>query len=180
MKKEIPSIKGIFVRQHIQAIKKIKGDEGVKLLEQKFGRPLVFKNSDNVPIADEIKILESFTEILFPKNYTRDELQYVSGRLHFKNFTQSPIARILIYSFKMDFRKLILNSTSIFAHVFNNVPFSAESLGKNSVKVIISNGYAKDHFRGFFDEWFEYSGLEGTTLAQTENVDSNSYMLKWK
>ncbi len=175
------TIKGIFVRQHIKAIKKHKGSEGLKLLEQKFGKPLTIKNSDNVPIADEVKLLEAATIILHPKKYSQQELDYEAGKLHFINFSQSPIGRILFFSFNRNIKRILLHSNNITAHIMKGILFSAKSTGKKSILIMIgSNGYPLHHFRGFFEEWFTFSKVKGTVKATFQEPASHMYELDWK
>ena len=99
MNEATPTIKGIFVKAHIDSMKQEKGEEGLRLLEEKYGKPLTFDNADNIPLHDEISLLECATEILDP-SLPKEKVAYEAGRLHFKNFLTTPFAKILFPFFK--------------------------------------------------------------------------------
>lgn len=178
MSDSTPTIKGIFVRAHVDSIKKEKGNEGLALLEERYGKPLTFNNSDNVPLHDEVTLLECATEILDP-SLPKEKVSYEAGRLHFKNFLTTPFARIILPFFKNQFKVMMLQSHNIAGHIFQGVSFTAEDLGEKSVKMIMKNNdYPIEHFQGFLQEWMHYSGLEGTIEA-VKKEDSYEYLMKW-
>jgi len=53
-----PTIKGIFVNSHIKMLRDKKGDASVLALAKRFGKSITFKNSDDILISDEVKIIE--------------------------------------------------------------------------------------------------------------------------
>src|SRR5262245_22308856 len=97
---DTPTIKGIFVRSHLQAVQDKKGSDGLATLAQKFGKPLLFSNLQDVPIKEEEKIIELCLELLEGYPVSESKLHYEAGRLHFRNFTNTPLARILFSVFK--------------------------------------------------------------------------------
>ncbi len=179
MNSNIPTIKGIFVRSHIERIKKEKGEEGVRLLEEKFGKPLVIKNTDNVPIKDEVHLLECAVELLSNESLSGTKLSYEAGRLHFTNFLTTPLAKILFPFFKSQFKMIMLQTRNIAGHVFEGITFTSVDLGENGVKVILTNNdYPIEHFQGFFQEWLNYSELHGTVEA-VKVEDAYEYTIRW-
>jgi uncharacterized protein (TIGR02265 family) len=175
------TIKGIFINSHIKAVQSQKGGEGLELLEKLFGKPLQYKNSDNVPIRDEVRLIECAVIVLNGDKFTKDELTLEAGRLHFRNFVTTPLAKILFPLFKNQFKLLMLNTNNIAGHVFNGVKFSAEDLGKNSIKVIMNNNdYPINHFKGLFEEWMKYSGLTGTVDTKETAPDQYEYSMQWQ
>lgn len=177
---ETPTIKGVFVKSHIAAVRREKGDEGVEQLEKKYGKPLVFKNSDNVPIRDEVFLIECAVQILSKTPIPKEKVSYEAGRLHFKDFLTTPLAKILFPFFKNQFKLLMMQARSIAGHVFQGVDFSSVDLGEKAVKVVTKNNdYPVEHFQGLFQEWMEYSGLKGT-VEQAIVEDSYEYTMKWE
>jgi uncharacterized protein (TIGR02265 family) len=121
MSENTPTIKGIFLKSHINGIRKEKGEEGIRLLEQKYGKPLDFKNTDNVPVREEVHLLECAVEILSDEILPKEKVSYESGRLHFKNFLTTPIAKIIFPYFKNQFKLMIMNAQNIEVHIFERV-----------------------------------------------------------
>jgi uncharacterized protein (TIGR02265 family) len=174
-----PTIKGIFVKSHINAVKEKKGSEGIKLLEQQYGEPLDFKNTDNVLVSKEVKLIEYITQILADTPIPDDQLAYEAGKQHFRDFATTPLARIVLPFFKNQFKSVIMQAQSIAGHVFQGVIFSSQDLGEHEVKLTMKNNdYPLDHFKGFFQAWMEYSGLHGTVTA-TNHDGSYDYVMKW-
>jgi uncharacterized protein (TIGR02265 family) len=178
---KIPVIKGIFVRSHINALRKEKGEQGVKLLEKKFGRSVKFKNSDDVPVKDEIKILELVYEILYGEGIDEKQRAFEAGRLHFKNFTSTPLARIIFPMFRKRFKTILLRSNNIASHVFRGIKFYSQDIGENAVKVTMCNAdYPIEHFKGLLSEWMHFSGIEGEISATALSGSTYEYIMQWR
>jgi uncharacterized protein (TIGR02265 family) len=179
MSDKTPTIKGIFVKSHIKGLEKEKGEEGVRLLGEKFGKPLDFKNSDSIPIRDEVRLLECAVEIL-NQDLPKEKIAYEAGRLHFKNFLTTPLAKILFPFFKGQFKLMMMQAQSIAGHVFEGVEFTSSELGEKNVKVSIKNNdYPLEHFQGLLQEWMNYSDLKGTVEAVKVD-DAYEYVLRWE
>lgn len=175
-----PTIKGIFVKSHINAVQREKGEEGLRLLTQSYGKPLNFNNTDHVPIRDEVKLLECALQILSPVPLAKEKIAYESGRLHFKNFLTTPIAKIFFPYFKGQFKLMMMNARTIAGHIFEGVAFRSIDLGEKSVQLMLKNNdYPIEHFQGLLQEWLTYSGLKGTVTAQ-EKDDAYIYTLQWE
>lgn len=176
-----PTIKGIFVRSHIKALQDKKGEVAVTQLQKDFGKPIDFKNSDNVLISDEVKIIELCLDILSPTPVDFNKRAFEAGRLHFQNFVTTPLAKIIFPIFKNQFKLMMLNSDKIAGHVFQGVTFSSQELGPKSVKITMQNNdYPLDHFKGLFYEWMVFSGLKGDVEASESINNSYEYTLTWE
>ena len=175
-----PTIKGIFVKSHINSLRGKKGQNAVSELERRFGRSISFKNSDNVLVSDEVKIIEICLDLLSDEQLTGDRRAYEAGRLHFQNFTTTPLAKIIFSIFKKNFKLIMLNSDKIAGHVFSGVKFSSVELSGNSVKVVMQNNdYPIDHFKGLFQEWMNYAGLTGSIEARISEDNAYEYIMIW-
>lgn len=175
-----PTIKGIFVNSHIKALQTKKGDEAVILLEKQFGKPINFKNSEDVLVSDEVKIIELTLSIMSDTLIPKEKLAFEAGRLHFQNFVTTPLAKIIFSLFKNSFKLMMLNSEKIAGHVFQGVEFKTADLSENSVKVTMKNNdYPLDHFKGLFYEWMSFSGLTGEVAAK-KTGDLYEYTMTWK
>lgn len=176
-----PTIKGIFVNSHIKALSTKKGDGAIAELEKRFGRPVIFNNSENVLISDEVKIIEICLDLLFEKQFSGRERAYEAGRLHFQNFSTTPLAKIVFSLFKNSFKIVMLNADKIAGHVFSGVRFSTQEISEKSVVVRMENNdYPLEHFQGLFSEWMSFTGLTGEVAAK-ETVDgAYEYIMSWK
>ena len=178
---QTPVIKGIFVRSHINALKKEKGEEGVKMLEKKYGHSVNFKNSDDIPVKEEIRILELVYELLNGNHIDESQRAFEAGRLHFKNFTSTPLARIIFPMFRKKFKTILLRSNNIASHVFRGIKFYSEDIGENAVKVTMQNAdYPIEHFSGLLSEWMNYSGIKGDVLTNKLSENTYEYVMRWK
>ena len=175
-----PTIKGIFVRSHIAALRAAKGPASVRELEKRYGRPLKFKNSDNVPVHDEVKLIEQVLDLMSNQPVPPAERAFEAGRLHFRNFTTTPLAKIVFSVYRQELKRVLMSAASIAGHVFQGVDFTSEELGPTAVRITLQNNdYPLDHFRGLFDEWIRYSGHKGSVNG-TESADGSFvYDLHW-
>ncbi len=175
-----PTIKGMFVNSHIAAVRAKKGADGVAELERRYGKPVVFKNSDDVPIREEVQIIECALDLLADQPIAQEEKAFEAGKLHFRNFTQTPLGKILFSLFQSNFKLMMLHARDIAGHVFQGVRFSTQEIDEKSIKVILENNdYPLDHFRGLFSEWMTFAGLTGTVSAQ--NIDGRyEYTMQWQ
>jgi|SRR3989338_7605559 len=178
-----PTIKGIFVNSHIKAVSGKLGETGRAKLEKLFGDSIVFRNSDNVPIRDEVKLIECAVTVLSGDRVSKNNLEYEAGRLHFADFTTTPLAKILFSIFRKNFKLMMLQTKNIAGHVFQGIKFSSYDLGGNNVKVMMENNdYPLDHFRGLFQAWMEYAGLKGKVVGKINKSKSSTYeyIMTWE
>lgn len=172
-----PTIKGIFVNSHIRAVRGVKGAIGIALLEQKLGHPVNFANSQDVPVAEEIRIIEAALNILEP-NIPADQRAFEAGRLHFRNFSTTPLARLL-FSFFSDAKQIFLRSKYVAEHVFRGITFSSEEVTPNTITITLTGGlYPLDHFKGLFWAWLEFAGYQPDVTAQQLGPEKYQYILR--
>jgi uncharacterized protein (TIGR02265 family) len=176
-----PVIKGIFVNSHIKAVAKAKGRAGLAELARRFGKPLRYGNLQNIPVAEEVRLIEAALQVLSPRPIPKKQLPYEAGRLHFQNFSQTSYGRILLNTLPKNFKRLMLNAKYIAQHVFKGVIFTSFDDGPKAVSVIMENNdYPIEHFRGLFAEWMDYFGLKGNVTASRIDNRSYKYRMSWK
>lgn len=176
-----PTIKGIFVNSHIRTVRNERGEEGIRQLERLYGSPLEFRNSENVPVREEVRIIEYAHDVLNGVNTSAAERSFEAGRLHFRNFTTTPLARIIFALFRQRFKLMMMQTQNIAGHVFQGVKFSSKELGPSAVQVIMENNdYPIDHFRGLFHEWMHFAGHTGTVDARESSPNVYEYTIQWK
>lgn len=175
-----PTIRGIFVNSHVKALRNSKGDTAVLELEKRFGKSVSFSNSQEVLVSDEVKIIEHCLDILSDTPISPEQKSFEGGKLHFQNFVTTPLAKIIFSLFKNNFKLMMMNSSKIAGHVFQGVKFSSKEISEKEVVVTMENNdYSIDHFKGLFQEWMKFSGLEGTVESRETGNHAYEYSMKW-
>jgi len=175
--KKPPTIKGVFVMSHVNALVRAKGEKALKELVERCGRRVHFTGSEDVPIRIEVLILEHVLDMLAGKKIAAGKREYEAGKLHFNNFAQTPLGEIVLL---FNFKTALMRAPWIARRVFRGVEFSSKPTGKNTVEIIMGNNdYPLEHFQGFFKAWMQHLKLKGTVRAK-EKAGEYIYTVKWK
>jgi len=176
-----PVIKGLFVNSHIKKLKQEKGEDGLKKLAKAYQKPITFSNSADVPIREEVIIIEHVLALLSDQKIPEKDRAFEAGRLHFRNFTETAYGKIIFSVFRPNFKTMMLQAGNIAGYIFKNVKFSSTELGDKHITVSMENNdYPIDHFRGLFYEWMVFSGRQGTVAAtKAEGGNRFVYTMKW-
>jgi len=178
---QAPTIKGLFVKTHIAAVKHKRGEQGVKILEKLFGKPLAFGNWENVPVEEEVRLIHYALHIWSDEEIVSKYLEYEAGRFHFRNFLTTPLAKTIIKRFGANFKLIMMLASKIARKVFLGIEVSSENIDLHKVKIIIKNSaYPLEHFSGFFEAWLSYVGLVGMVRAVKTNTHLFEYTIIWK
>lgn len=176
-----PTIKGIFVNSHIRALEKELGEDGLVELRKRFGKSIDFKANDDVPVADEVALLEHIVKMTSARSLTQEQVALEAGRLHFRNFTTTPLWNFLSPFFTLNQKFVLLQSARIATMVFQKVIFSADDLATQIVKITLHhNDYPIEHFQGFFEEWIKEANLNGSVEAYRAGDGRFEYTIAWK
>lgn len=176
-----PVIKGVFVNSHVQAVRRALGDAGVRALEEEFGAPVSFRATEDVPVRDEVRIIELALDLLRPGDVPPEDRAYEAGRLHFRNFTTTPWAKILFRIFPRNYHYMIMHARVVAERVFKGITIQSEELAPTKVQVQMENAdYPIDHFRGLFHEWMRYFDLQGRVTAEQAAPGTYIYTMEWE
>lgn len=176
-----PVIKGVFVNSHVQAVRRALGDEGVQALEDRYGAPLSFRSTEDVPVRDEVRIIELALDLLRPGDVASEDRAFEAGRLHFRNFTTTPWAKILFRIFPRNYHYMTTHAHVVAERVFKGVEFEPEDLAPNKVRLTMRGAdYPIDHFRGLFYEWMRYFDLDGDVTAKETGPGEYVYTMEWE
>ncbi len=176
-----PTIKDMFVKSHIRALERDLGQAGITELERRFGRPILYGNGDDVPIADEVALLEHIVEMQSSEPLTHDEIELEAGRLHFRNFSATPLWKIIEPMFGWNHKRILMASTRISGYVFQDVQFSSEEMGESAVRIAMyNNDYPLAHFQGFLEEVLGHWRLDGRVDARIESIGCYVYTISWE
>src|SRR3990167_5855393 len=163
----VPTIKGVFVNTHINQVRKKKGEECVKLLEKLYGKSIHFGYLEDVPIQEEIEIIKLCLHIISDKKIPEKDFEFEAGRFHFRNFTESPLGKLVFSYIPKNFKQIILHSKNLARHIFKNTNVSILDTGENSLVIKMeNNNYPIEHFKGLFFEWMVFYGIHGQVNAK--------------
>ena len=175
------TIKGIFVNSHIKAVGKAKGESGLAELERRCGHPLKYANNTDVPISEEIDIINHALEIMSGDSVTPENRDFLAGQLHFKNFLETPMARFIFSTFRSKFKLMMMNANNIAGHIFHGVTFSSSDVGPTTVIVATKNNpYPAEHFRGLLYEWMKFSGFNGAVEVTPHTPEDYELTIHWE
>jgi uncharacterized protein (TIGR02265 family) len=175
-----PTIKGIFVMSHVKALRRAAGHDSLAELERRFGGPVQYGITEDVPTADEGRLIEIAVRILSNGAVAEESLAYEAGRLHYRNFTATPWCRLLFSLFPRDFLFMMRHAPGIAEKVFRNVGFEVDEPGPGALRIVMINGgYPLDHFRGLFTEWMTDFGFDGKIVAQQPSPERQEFLLQW-
>lgn len=176
-----PTIKGIFVNSHVQAVRRALGEPGVRELERRAGHPVGYSDFEDVPVRDEVDVIEIANDLLSGGPIASSERAYEGGRLHFRNFKATPLARLMFTIFPRNFRYLMLHAPTIAERVFKGVLFTADDLGPSELRITMENNdYPVDHFRGLFQAWMDDFGLRGRVDGRETFPGRFEYSMRWE
>jgi uncharacterized protein (TIGR02265 family) len=179
MQKPNPTIKGIFINSHIKALERARGSEAVKQLEQLYGRPLFFKTFADVPVAEEVKILDYIIEILYG-DMPAPKKAYEGGRLHLRNFLATHVGKLLLLQSRTGLKATLLLAGKVAGLIFKGVVLETEDYGKQTVKITVRySAYPLEHFQGFFQEWLAVLGYLGTVSVEPPEGEAEIYLIDW-
>lgn len=175
-----PTIKGIFVKSHIRGLERERGAEALRELERRMGESLAYKNTDNVPISDEVRILEHIVDMLSTEPLSQKEREIEAGRLHFRNFSTTPLWTLVDTLLGSNPKFILLQSAKIAGYVFQDVEFTAEDLGERQVRItMFNNEYPIEHFAGFFEALLESFGFKPSVSARMRTEARYEYDVSW-
>lgn len=176
-----PTIKGMFVMSHVQALEEKKGRDGIVELMARYGKPIHFGAFDNVPIREEVAIIEHSLDILTNDAIPREQREFAAGKLHFENFSHTEIGSLLLPLFRSNIRSFLMNANHIAGYVFSGVRFISTERGPGDIEVIMENNdYPLDHFAGFFQALLEYGGLQGSVEGTNLDNARYTYHIRWQ
>jgi uncharacterized protein (TIGR02265 family) len=175
-----PTIRGVFVKSHIRALEKERGPKAVDELRSRFMGSIEFSNTEQVPVRTEVALLEKIVEILAGHELPQKERELEAGKLHFRNFTTTPLWSIVTSMFGPNIKSLLMQSSTIAGRVFHGVEFVSEDVAERSVRIMLrNNDYPIEHFQGFFEEWLKQSGVSGYVEAYRRSDSAYEYVIAW-
>jgi uncharacterized protein (TIGR02265 family) len=175
-----PTIKGMFVMSHVDALEAKKGRAGIVKLLARYGKPIRFESLADVPLREEVAIIEHSLDILRDDKVPPEKRAFEAGKLHFENFSHTAVGGMLLPLFRHNVKSFFMGANHIAGYVFRGVRFGSEDTGRFSVRIVMENNdYPLDHFAGFFYGVLEYGGLKGAVTAEDMGGKCYAYEIRW-
>lgn len=177
MDKRMPTIKGVFVLSQVNSVRRAKGEAGLAELSRRYGKPINFGTTEDVPVEEEVRLIAHALQIINDDKIPADKIDFESGRLHFRNFIATPLAKLILGTIT-DLKYLFLHSKYIAEHVFRGIIFTSEDLGGERIKITMKGGvYPLDHFTGLWWEWGDYFGFKPKIEARMLGDEEYEYII---
>jgi len=120
-------------------------------------------------------------EVLSDTPVPPEKKSFEAGRLHFIDFSETPLGKIIFSVFRNDFKTMMTKSQYITQHVFKGLEFKPLETGPKEVKIVMTNAdYSIEHFRGLFQAWMDFSGEKGIVEAREIESKEYEYTMKWQ
>ncbi len=176
-----PTIEGLFVNSHLRAFSRERGSEGLAELLRRTGHEHHYASTDDVPVVDEIQLLECIVDITSPVSLSHEERQAEAGRLHLRNFSTTTMWTLVEQLIGRNLKFLFMQSSWIGAWVFTGIQFTSEDLGENRVRITMSNSeYPIAHFKAFFEQWLHELSVDGTVDAAELIPRRHTFTISWQ
>jgi uncharacterized protein (TIGR02265 family) len=173
-----PTVKGFFLKGVVDEVKRQKGKEGLKRLEELMGGPAHFAPFKDYPMKDMLKLYDSVAELLFGEN--NDDTQLEVGKLTVTVYTNSIVGKTMLSLLGRDIKKTALSLPRIFDTVGSGFEFETEDLGPQKVKIRIKNDPFNIHFRkGMFMAGVEAFGRQPTIVERTLGPGDYEFEIEW-
>ncbi len=168
------------MNSHVRAVQRGLGARGLDALREAVGHPLQFAATEDVPTSLEALVLEEAVRLLSVAP-SEEEVPRLAGRLHYRNFRETPWARVLFTLFPRDYGFMLRHAHTIASRVFNHVVVEAKDLAPRSMLIrLVNSGYPLDHFQGFLEAWLQDFGNEGQVVAQQPTASTQEYLVQWE
>jgi uncharacterized protein (TIGR02265 family) len=157
------TIKGVFVQSHVRALRERAGDQAVEELARRFGAPVRFAALQDVPVRDEVRIIELTLDLMSEHGLVGPARAEAAGRLHLTNFSRTTLGSMLLNTgprTPKGFISLLMSAPTIARSVFAGSNFNTKEHQDCLVVTIDNCDYPPEHFAGFFNEWMRVWGLE--------------------
>ena len=173
-------IKGLFIKEHIKRLQKIKGKDIINELEKKVGQSLNVTYLDYYPAKLEENVILKSLEILNQSTKYGDK-DFTAGIYHFETFIHTFYAENLVKLIHKDVLTGLKLSKAVFGTIFKGgVEVEIIDKGNNSAVInLISSNYQLNHFKGFYTAIINFIGFNADIVAKQISPDNYEYTITW-
>lgn len=168
--------KGFLFKSQVVALKKLKGEAALRVLEERFG-PLDFNGFKDYPAEDAIRMQTIIGEILYGK--MNDENWCKIGELIFNTFAYSEVGKTTLKLFgKLE--NNIPRLPNILQTISKGFTCAVEKIGENQYDISITGEpHNPGHYNGIFLGAIRYFGFEPTVTVTVRDT-TQVFHVTWK
>lgn len=170
--------KGFYLIDHVEKVRRVKGEEGVKKLKELVKDVDIdhFSKIKDYPIEDEIKLFKAAAKIIFGKEDENAWLNF--GKMDFNTTMQSSLGRVIMALFAKDPKQLAVNLPKVFGFFMSGPKLSClEATDEKIVMRVDNNPYPKEYYQGMFMAGLEYLGYKSKIEIKIPEPHINEYVI---
>lgn len=174
---EEQTVKGVFLKNLVETLRRTKGPEGLKLLEERMGN-IQYSSFKNYPLSLLVKLLNIAVEIQDGK-YSKEGM-ITFGKMAFTIYAESVIGKTMFALFANDIKKAALGVQTALNTVTTNFPVEVTELADNKVSIRMSkNPHPIEYYEGLWTAAVTYFNQEGTVEAKELAANDYEYIISW-
>ena len=173
------TVKGFFLKNLVEIVKKKKGPEGIEELEKRFGQSVNFSSFKDYPMEMEVELHYAMIDVLYSEN--KPEAHFEFGRIAFKTYAESLVGKTVFSLFGDDVKKIAMAVSRALNTVTSGLIVETEDLGPNKVKVTMKNNpYPIEYYEGIWTAGIEHFGYKPKVETKTLGKEHYEYVLEWE
>jgi len=168
--------KGFIFKSQLDALRKLKGEEVLAVLEKKFG-PLVFNGFKEYPVEEEIRLQQEIAEIMFGK--IDDEAWFKLGEVVFNAFAYSQIGKT-IFSLFGNLQGNFSQLPSILKTISSGITCTVKKTGDRMLTITLTGEpHNPHHYQGVFNAGIRYFGFTPSVEIDTNSAEQ-TFIVSWR
>lgn len=172
------TVKGIFLKNFVDFVRKTKGPTGLEQLKQKVG-DINYSLVKNYSLEKEIELHKAIIKIVYGE-FTTTNCQKL-GEVAFNAFVESLVGKTIFALFGEDVKKAALGVQMALNTVTSGLDVHVEDLGKNKVKILMEHSlYPIAYYQGVWMAALKYLKKKGTVEIQEIVSGTHEYIVSWE
>jgi uncharacterized protein (TIGR02265 family) len=170
------TISGIFMKNVVDEISRLRGENGLAQLKRKIGLNH-FAAFRNYPMELDVKLAKAACEILYGDDSPQSYINL--GKLTFQKYTESVVGKTMEALTGTDFRKAALVLERVFQTFSHGLSIKSKETDQNNIIITMDNiPYNIHHFEGLWRGALEHYKLNGTVTCDKLKENCFQYTIK--
>jgi len=172
-------VKGMFIKAHVDRMRKELDPEKLLNIEKLYNKPLEFKGFADYPVEEEIELLEAYIRVTKP-NLKGDEIDYEAGIFHWQTFTQLGVGKALLQVYNNDIKRILSSAQAVLKLISTDMHLDYYDEGVRKVRFIIYNfAYQPRHLEGIIHELMAGAKVKATITTVVKGLQCFEYTITW-
>jgi len=169
--------KGIFLKSMVDAVRKEKGPEGLKELEEIFG-DIHFAGFKDYPGEVDKRLNKAVIKVIYGEETPEAWREF--GKLGFRTYADSIIGKTMFSLLGNDLRRIALAVERVFNTVTSGYQISVEEVSESEIRIRIKNTHEnREYLKGLFVAAVEHFGEKGKVTSRVFGEEDYEYSVKW-